>query len=179
MTVLQYFWIHGLWLSVLMFCAGIAMLWWCVRTFFRVQQIAELARVPLTGRQVVSFDKPGRVLMRVEGIPMNPRPFRLSYHIIAEDGTFVASRPLMTGFTDTAFTSPLLGQWLYDIPRSGNYTLMVRGLEESRNVQVGCFLVFAWPSIYWSFLCLAGVLLSVGIAIGSLALFLVKLANGT
>ena len=177
MVFLEFIWRYGVWISIPFFILGVASLGWCIWSIVRLERTSQLARMPLAERQTVVFKEPGGALLCVEGPLLTTRFGGLSYELLTESGEPVSGRRLFFRQTTSGFTTVRRAERKYDIPRAGNYTLVVKGLGGPKERDGEHFLAFKRPFLVWALLCVLGVILSAGLTIGSLVLFLMKLVG--
>ena len=177
MAFLEFIWSYAVWVSVPAFCLGVAGLVWCIWSLVWLERVSQLARLPLAERQTVLFNDPGRVLLCAEGPLLTMRFGPLSYTLLAENEVPVRGRRLFFRATSSGFTTVRLGVRLFDVLRAGTYTLVVDGLGERKAGDEKHFFTFKRPFMHWALLCILGIILSAGLTIGSLVLFLMKLVG--
>jgi hypothetical protein len=175
MAFLEFIWRYGIWVAVPMFCLGAGLLVWCIWSLIRIERASQLARLPLAERQKVTFNGPGRVLLCAEGPLLTTRFGPLSYELLAENDVPVAGRRLFFRATSSGFTTVRIGVRLFDVLRAGTYTLVVSGLGERKAGDEKHFFSFKRPFLHWAVLCILGIILSAGLTIGGLVLFLMRL----
>ncbi len=177
MAASQFIWNYAVWVSAPVFCLGLAGLVWCIWTLVRVERTSLLARLPLTARQTVVFNEPGRVVLCVEGPLPTFRFWGLSYRLLTENDVPVPGRWLFFRTTSSGFTTVRSAERLFKVRQPGNHTLLVDGLDTSKAGDGKHFVVFKRPVMIWAVPCILGMILCAGLAIGSLVLFILKLAG--
>jgi hypothetical protein len=177
MAFLEFIWRYGVWVAVPAFFLALFMLGWCIWSMIRIERASQLARFPLAERQTVVFKEPGRAMLCVEGPLLTTRFGRLCYELLGENGVPVSGRGFLFRQTTSGITTVRRAERLFDFPRAGNYTLVVSGLGEPKAGDERHALSFKRPFLHWALLCILGIILSAGLTIGSLVLFLMKLVG--
>jgi hypothetical protein len=178
MAVLDLLYRNGLLLSVPSFCLGAALLGRSILSIIRTVGTAELARLPLAEKQTVTLNQAGPVVLCVEGPRMATRFSGLSYELAAENGAFVRLRTTWFHATTSGFSTVRREERRLDIPGPGNYTLRVSGLGTAEEGDANLHLVFVKPHSIVIVLYILGIILSAGLTVGSLVLFILRLAGG-
>ncbi len=177
MAFLEFIWSYAVWVLMPAFCLGVALLVWCIVSVVRVVRAAVLVRLPLLKEQTLIFSRPGPVVLCAEGPRFTTRFAGLSYEMVSEDGMAVPVRTTWFHATTSGFSTARMEVRRFSVPQTGNYTLRVSGLGGAKAGDEKHQLVFVKPHLPAVVAHVLGIILSAGLTIGSLVLFLMKLVG--
>lgn len=177
MAFLSFIYKYGIWISVPVFILSILLLVRCIAAVIHTEEETRLLNVPLLDRQEIDFAVDGSVVLCMEGPVLSRRFANLEYELTGPDGRAVRSRPVLFRWSTSGFSKAIMEIRVYDIAQPGRHVLEIRGLGDERPSDAGHRMVFTRPHLARSMACVLGIVLSAGLAIGSLVLFLMRIAG--
>jgi hypothetical protein len=170
----SYVYRNGLWISIPVFIMSVVALVYFILDVIKVMKQARLTSVPLVEEQEVEFAEASRVVLCVEGPIFTSRFANLSYTLISPDGNPVEKRRSWFRSHTSSFSKVRMELEYYKIPRPGQYTLHIVGLEPGEKPDNDHQIVFMLPHLAQSVARVVGIVLASIFLIGSLVLFLMR-----
>ena len=177
MAFLSFIYKYGLWISVPVFLLSVLLLVRCITGVIHAEKETRLFSVPLLDRQDVDFSLEGPVVLCMEGPILSRRFAHLEYELTGPDGKAVSSRPVLFRWSTSGFSKANMELRVYDIAQPGRYVFEIRGLGAERPADAEHRMVFTRPHLARSMAYVLGIVLSAGLTIGSLVLFLMRIAG--
>jgi hypothetical protein len=168
---------NGLWISAPLFVIAAVLLGHFILSIIRLERTSKILSLPLREEQNVEFGEAGPVVLCLKGPQFTTRFAGLTYELDAEDGTPVKSRRLWMRPTTSGISTATIGIRLYQIPRPGNYALLVRGLKSDEALDDRCEILFTRPHLARAVANVIGIVFSAILLIGSLVFFLIRLLS--
>jgi hypothetical protein len=156
------------------FIASVAALVYLILDVIRVVKQARLTSVPLVEKQDLELAEAGRVVLCMEGPLFTTRFANLSYTLIGPEGNPAEKRRSWFRSHTSSFSKVRMELQYYKIPRPGQYTLHIAGLEPGEKPDHNHRIVFMLPHLARSVVHVIGIVLSSMLLIGSLVLFLMR-----
>jgi hypothetical protein len=119
----------------------------------------------------------GKVVLCIEGPLMSRRFAKLAYDITGPGGTPVEGRPVLFRAKTTGFTKATMDLRIYAITQPGRHVLQIQGLGEEQPSDAEHRMVFTRPHLARTMAYVLGIVFAAVFTIGSLVLFLLRLAN--
>jgi len=138
---------------------------------------APLFKVPLAPRQEVGFTEPGRVSLALEGARFTTRFSGLGFDLWGNDGQKAPGRASLLRPRTMGMTTITMELATFDIPRAGQYTLMIRGLDEPSSWNPAHAVVFLRFHIGRMVAYIVGIVLLAGVFLTSLVFVILRLAG--
>jgi hypothetical protein len=170
----SYVYRNALWISIPVFIVSVVSLVYLILDVIKVMKQAHLTSVPLMKEQEVEFAKAGRVVLCMEGPLFTSRFANLSYTLIGPEGNPTEKRRSWFRSHTSSFSKVRMELEYYKIPRPGQYTLHIVGLEPGEKPDHDHRIVFMLPHLAQSVARVVGILLAGMFLIGSLVLFLMR-----
>jgi len=179
MTLLSFFYRHGLWLSWPFLLLGLFLLGFFILTLARMGDKHRVCALPLTAEQTVEFKQGGVVVLWLEGPLLTSRFSGLSFGLTGSDGSLVKGRRPGFPLRSSSFSRARFNHRVFTLPAPGCYKLNTKGLGAPRPTDEDHELVFMRP--YGAMLpgYVLGILLGSFLTIGSLVNFLLRLLRET
>lgn len=177
MNFLNFLYRYGLWISVPVFGIAAAMLVFFILSVVRAVRQSHILSVPLLEQQDIEFAEAGRVVLCMEGPLFTTRFGNLDYELRLAEGMPVEGRTTWFHAKTSSFSKVRMELKNYELPRPGRYVLRIRGLEPGGKPDSEHRIVFMKPHLAESLGYVIGIILSAGLLIGSLVLFILRLTD--
>jgi len=177
MAFLSFIYKYGIWISVPAFILSVILLVRCITGVIQTEKQTRLVSLPLLDRQEVEFNETGSVILCMEGPMLSRRFAHLEYGLTGPDGRAVQSRPVLFRWATSGLTKATLELRVYGIAQPGRHLFEIRGLGDDKPSDAEHRMVFTRPHMARSVACVLGIVFSAAVAIGSLVLFLMRLAG--
>ena len=177
MAFLSFIYKYGIWISVPVFILSVLLLVRCITAVIHTEEETRLLSVPLLDRQEVYVAVDGSVVLCMEGPVLSRRFANLEYELTGPDGRAVPSRPVFLRWSTSGFSKAIKELRVYDIAQPGRHVFEIRGLGDERPSDAEHRMVFTRPHLARSMAYVLGIVLSAALAIGSLVLFLMRIAG--
>lgn len=177
MDPLAFVYRHGVWFAVPAFAAGVFLLVQCVGGLVRTGRQARLFAVPLADSQQVAFADAGPVVLEMEGPLFSRRMAGLKYALVGPDGVPVRSRPALFRASTSGVSKGTLELRVFEIARPGAHVFRIEGLGAARDRDAEHRMIFKRPHLGTSIALVVGIVASSALAIGSIVLFALRVAN--
>jgi hypothetical protein len=169
---------HGIWIGFLAFVVSVYLLAHCISGVIRTERRARLFSVPLVESQEVELAEAGPVVLAMEGPILSRRFARLEYELVGPDGAPVSMRSVLFRARTTGFTKATMTLKELEIATPGRHLFRIHGLDGSRPGDAECSMVFMRPHLATTMGYVLGIVFSSMVAIASLVLFLLRIAQG-
>jgi len=177
MEILSFIYRYGIWISVPVFLFSVILLVKFIIGVIRIEAESRLISVPLRDRQEINFSESGRVVLCMEGPILSRRFTALMFEITGPDGMAVKSRRAFLRTTTSGFKKATRELRVFDIAFPGRYTFEIRGLEGEKPSDPEHRMVFTRPHLARTMAGIIGIVLTAGLTILSLVLFLMRLVG--
>ncbi len=177
MAFLSFIYKYGVWISLPVFILSVLLLIRCITGVIHAEKETRLVSLPLADRQEVDFAMEGRVVLCMEGPILSRRFAHLEYGLTGPDGRAVSSRPVLVRWSSSGFSKAIMELRVYDIAQPGRHVFEIRGLEDERPSDAEHRMVFTRPHLAQSIAYVLGIVFSAALTIGSLVLFLMRIAG--
>jgi len=131
-SVLNFFYRNGLWVSWPFFGLGLFLLWTFIATATKMGERNRICSLPLVAEQRVDFPGAGKVVLWPEGPRATTRFGGLGFELRGSDGTVLKGQPVLVRNRPSGVAKVKISDRTFDIPHAGGYTLMTPGLAEPR-----------------------------------------------
>lgn len=176
-TFLAHLYRHGIAIGALGFGLFAFLLVQCIAGVIRTGRQARLFSVPLVERQEVTFAEAGRVVLAMEGPLLSRRFAGLEYELVGPDGAKAPQRSALFRARTTGFSKARLELKVFEVRVPGRYVFRILGLAGAQLGDAEHRMVFTRPHLATSLAYVVGIVLSAGLAIASVVLFFLRLAN--
>ena len=177
MAFLSYLYKYGIWISVPVFILSVLLLVRCITGVIKAEKETRLVSLPLLDRQEIDFALEGSVVLCMEGPILSRRFANLEYGLTGPDGRVVRSRPVLFRSSTSGFSKAIMELRVYEIAQPGRHVFEIRGLGNERPSDAEHRMVFTLPHLARSMAYVLGIVFSAMLTIGSLVLFLMRLAG--
>ena len=177
MAFLSYLYKYGIWISVPVFILSVLLLVRCITGVIKAEKESRLVSLPLLDRQEIDFAVEGDVVLCMEGPILSRRFANLEYGLTGPDGRVVRSRPALFRSSTSGFSKAIMELRVYEIAQPGRHVFEIRGLGDERPSDAEHRMVFTLPHLARSMAYVLGIVFSAMLTIGSLVLFLMRLAG--
>ena len=177
MAFLSYLYKYGIWISVPVFILSVLLLVRCITGVIKAEKETRLVSLPLLDRQEIDFAVEGDVVLCMEGPILSRRFANLEYGLTGPDGGVVRSRPALFRSSTSGFSKAIMELRVYEIAQPGRHVFEIRGLGDERPADAEHRMVFTRPHLARSMAFVIGIVFSAALSIGSLVLFLMRLAG--
>jgi len=177
MAFLSYLYKYGIWISVPVFILSVLLLVRCITGVIKAEKESRLVSLPLLDRQEIDFAVEGDVVLCMEGPILSRRFANLEYELTGPDGRAVRSRPALFRSSTSGFSKAIMELRVYDIAQPGRHVFEIRGLGDERPADAEHRMVFTLPHLARSMAYVIGIVFSAALSIGSLVLFLMRVAG--
>ena len=177
MAFLSFLYKYGIWISVPVFVLSVLLLVRCVTGVIKAEKETRLVSLPLLDRQEIDFALEGSVVLCMEGPILSRRFANLEYGLTGPDGRVVRSRPVLFRSSTSGFSKAIMELRVYEIAQPGRHVFEIRGLGDERPADAEHRMVFTRPHLARSMAFVIGIVFSAALSIGSLVLFLMRVAG--
>ena len=177
MAFLSFLYKYGIWISVPVFILSVLLLARCISGVIKAEKETRLVSLPLLDRQEIDFALEGSVVLCMEGPILSKRFANLEYELTGPDGRVVRSRPVLFRSSTSGFSKAVMELRVYEIAQPGRHVFEIRGLGDERPSDAEHRMVFTLPHLARSMAYVLGIVFSAMLTIGSLVLFLMRLAG--
>jgi len=177
MAFLSFLYKYGIWISVPVFVLSVLLLVRCVTGVIKAEKETRLVSLPLLDRQEIDFALEGSVILCMEGPILSRRFANLEYGLTGPDGRVVRSRPVLFRSSTSGFSKAIMELRVYEIAQPGRHVFEIRGLGDERPADAEHRMVFTRPNLARSMAFVIGIVFSAALSIGSLVLFLMRVAG--
>jgi len=177
MAFLSYLYKYGIWISVPVFILSVLLLVRCVTGVIKAEKETRLVSLPLLDRQEIDFAVEGSVVLCMEGPILSRRFANLEYELTGPDGRAVRSRPVLFRSSTSGFSKAIMELRVYEIAQPGRHVFEIRGLGDEKTSDAEHRMVFTRPHLARSMAFVIGIVFSAALSIGSLVLFLMRVAG--
>lgn len=177
MAFLSFIYKYGIWISVPAFILSVILLVRCITGVIQTERQTRLVSLPLLDRQEVEFNETGSLVLCMEGPVLSRRFANLEYDLTGPDGREVRSRPVLFRWSESGFSKAIMDLRVYEIAQPGRHFFVIRGLGDERPSDAEHRMVFTRPHMARSMAYVLGIVFSAAMTIGSLVLFLMRIAG--
>ena len=177
MAVLEFIWQYAVFVSVPMFCFGLALLIWCIIDLVRVVRAAVIIRLPLADEHTLTINQAGPLVLCIEGPLFSTRFGGFGYEMVSEGGEPVVCRRTLFRATTSGFTTARMEVRRFRVDRPGDYTLRVSGIGAPQPRDGEHHLVFVKPHLPAVLAHILGIIAAAWMLVGGLVMFILKLAG--
>lgn len=177
MAFLSFIYKHGIWIAVPAFILSVILLVRCITGVIHAERQTRLASLPLLDRQEIEFNETGSVILCMEGPMLSRRFANLEYNLTGPDGRTVQSRPVLFRWATSGLKKATLELRVYEIAQPGRHLFEIGGLGAERPSDAEHSMVFTRPHMAQSIAYVLGIVFAAAMTIGSLVLFLMRLAG--
>ena len=177
MAFLSFLYKYGIWISVPVFILSVLLLVRCITGVIKAEKETRLVSLPLLDRQEIDFAVEGSVVLCMEGPMLSRRFANLEYGLTGPDGRVVRSRPVLFRSSTSGFSKAIMELRVYEIAQPGRHVFEIRGLGDERPSDAEHRMVFTLPHLARSMAFVIGIVFSAALSIGSLVLFLMRVAG--
>jgi hypothetical protein len=177
MTFLNAIYRNGIWLSVPLFVVSAGLLVFTLIGLVRLGAASHLATLPLLERQPVQFSEAGRVALSLEGPRLSKRFSELTFELVSPDGKSLSGRTAWLHARSSGMSTIKMELLTFTLQAPGQYILRVRNLGAGREEDRGLRIIFSKPHLPQTIGFILGIILSAGLMIGSIVLFILRLVN--
>lgn len=177
MAFLSFIYKYGIWIAVPAFILSAILLVRCITGVIQTERQTRLFSLPLLDRQEIEFNETGSVVLCMEGPMLSRRFANLEYGLTGPDGRAAQSRPVLFRWATSGLTKATMELRVYEIAQPGLHRFEIRGLGEERPADAEHRMVFTRPHMAQSLACVLGIVFSAMLTIGSLVLFLMRVAG--
>lgn len=168
---------NGIWIAIPLFLLSAVALGFFILNLVRLGAKTQLFSLPLAAEQTIEFKEAGKVVLSGEGPLFTSKFAKLQFELSAEAGAPLEGRTTWFHARRTDFSNVKLELMSYTIPRPGKYTLRIRNLEKGAPAETGHHIVFSKPRLIQTIGFILGIVLSAGLLIGSLVLFILRVTG--
>ena len=101
----------------------------------------------------------------------------LEYELTGPDERVLRSRPVLFRSSTSGFSKAIMELRVYEIAQPGRHVFEIRGLGDERPADAEHRMVFTRPHLARSMAFVIGIVFSAALSIGSLVLFLMRVAG--
>ena len=177
MAFLSFLYKYGIWISVPVFILSVLLLVRCITGVIKAEKETRLVSLPLLDRQEIDFAVEGSVVLCMEGPILSRRFANLEYGLTGPDGRVVRSRPALFRSSTSGFSKAIMELRVYEIAQPGRHVFEIRGLGDEKTSDAEHRMVFTRPHLARSMAFVIGIVFSAALSIGSLVLFLMRVAG--
>ena len=177
MTILNVIYRNGLVLSVPFFALSAALLAFFCIDLVRLGDRARLASLPLLEQQTVRISEAGRVVLSLEGPRLSKRFAELTFDLVSPEGAVLAARTTWFHASSRGVSTVRMELLSFSLDRPGEYVLRARNLGAARDEDSRHRIVLSRPQLPRMAGLVLGIILSAGLLIGSVVLFVLRLLN--
>lgn len=178
MTLLDFLYKNGLWISWPLCGLGVFLIWLSIATVIRVVENHRICSLPLIARQEVDFAEAGRVILWLEAPNLSGRFSGLKFELHT-GGVTLDSRMALFRRGSSSFSKSRIADRVFTIPHPGRYVLETKGLGPARAGDEKHRLIFMRPYLLSTVGCILGILFGAFLAIGSIVNFSIRYFQGS
>ena len=168
---------NGIWLSIPLFVVFAGLLAFTILGLVRLGAASHLASLPLLEQQPVQFSEAGRVALSLEGPRLSKRFRELTFELVSPDGKSLFGRTAWLHSRTSGMSTIKMELLTFTLQAPGLYILRVKNLGAGRGEDQGLRIIFSKSHLLQTVSLILGIILSAGLMIGSIVLFILRLAN--
>ncbi len=168
---------NGIWLSIPLFIIFAGLLIFSIIGLVRLGAASHLVTLPLLEQQPVRFSEDGRVALSLEGPRLSSRFSELAFELVAPDGKILPGSTAWLHSRSSGMSTIKIELLVFTLQAPGQYLLRVKNLGANREEDEGIRIIFSKPHLLQTVSLILGIILSAGLMIGSLVLFILRLVN--
>jgi hypothetical protein len=168
---------NGIWLSIPLFFIFAGLLIFSIMGLVRLGIASHLVTLPLLEQQPVQFNEAGRVALSLEGPRLNKRFSELTFEMVSPDGKTLSGSTAWFHSRTSGMATIKMELLVFSLEAPGQYLLRVKNLGASREEDSGLRIIFSKPHLPQTVGYILGIILSAGLMIGSVVLFILRLVN--
>ena len=168
---------NGIWLSIPLFVIFAGLLAFSILGLVRLGAASQITTLPLLEQQPVQFAEAGRVALSLEGPRLSKRFSELTFELVSADGKSLAGRTAWLHARTSGMSTIKMELLVFTLQAPGQYLLRVKNLGAARDEDSGLRIIFSKPHLLQTVSLILGIILSAGLLIGSIVLFILRLMN--
>ena len=168
---------NGIWLSIPLFIVSAGLLVFTIIGLVRLGAASHFITLSLLEQQSVQFNEAGRVALSLEGPRLSKRFSELTFELVSPDGKSLSGRTAWLHSRTSAMATIKMELLVFTLPAPGQYLLRVKNLGAAREEDQGLRIIFSKPHLPQTIGFILGIILSAGLMIGSIVLFILRLVN--
>jgi hypothetical protein len=168
---------NGIWLSIPLFFIFVGLLIFSIAGLVRLGAASHLVTLPLLEQQPVQFSEAGRVALSLEGPRLSKRFSELTFELVSPDGKNLSGRTAWLHSRTSGMSTVKMELLVFTLESPGQYLLRVKNLGAGREEDKGIRIIFSKPHLPQMVGYILGIIVSAGLSIGSVVLFILRLVN--
>lgn len=177
MTFLNAIYRNGIWLSIPLFFIFAGLLIFSIIGLVRLGAASHLVTLPLLEQQPVRFSEAGQVALSLEVPRLSKRFSELTFELVSPDGRSLSGSTAWLHARTSGVATIKLELLVFTLQAPGQYLLRVKNLGSAGEEDGKHRIVFSKPHLPRTIGFILGIVLSAGLMIGSLVLFILRLLN--
>lgn len=178
MAFLSFIYRYAMWISIPVFAVFVFLLVQCITGVIQTGRQARLLSVPLAEQQEIGIHETGRIVLAMEGPLLSRRFSGLKFILIGPDGMDVKGRKVLIRSRTTGFSKATMDLMVFEIGIPGRHIFRISGLSGKKPADAEHLMIFSRPHLGTTILYIIGIVFTSIFTIGSLVLFLLRLAKG-
>jgi hypothetical protein len=168
---------NGIWLSVPLFVVSAGLLVFSILGLVRLGAASRITTLPLLEQQPVRFSETGHVVLSLEGPRLSKRFSELAFELVSPGGTTLSGRTAWLHARSSGMSTVAMELLTFTLQAPGQYLLRVKNLGAAREEDGKHRIVFSRPHFPKTAGFVLAIILSAGLTIGSIVLFILRLVN--
>lgn len=177
MAFLEAVYRNAVWLSVPALLVAAVLLVVCIVSLVKLGDAARIANLPLAEAQPVPLDGETEVVLALEGPRLSERFSGLAFELVSPEGKSLPASTAWFHMRRSGVSTVRMELAVFRPEGPGAHLLRVKNLGPARKEDAAHRVVLSRPQLARTIALILGIVLSAGLAIGSIVLFVLRVTG--